>query len=328
MPWLRVACASSSNPTPSLRERGAAGGSATRRSDRTSPHASGWRTTRDAGLPGPQGSSRPSDGGHGTTLVATVACAPWRSGNGWIVVARRAHRSRVVVALTLAGAGLWYLRSLPKPVEIAAGASPAGGVGRLRAPGSARRPRPHRCPLIVDITGSVRQPGVYEFAQGDRVDRRGRAGRRRQAQRRSHRPSTSRRCSPTAPRSSCRRQGAVAAVGATGSGDTGSASGSTLQHQHGDGHRFRDRCRGSARCWRRRSSTTAPRTARSSRSTTSKTSAGSVRPRSRRSATRSPYDRVAPAGRGRLRSGRGCCSGRRSPPGSVPGWRLRSGARR
>jgi competence protein ComEA len=72
----------------------------------------------------------------------------------------------VVVGVTMAGAGLWYVRSLPKPVQIAAearGEAPAVS-GAVPAEVSPTGP-----PIIVDVTGLVHQPGVYEFAQGDRV---------------------------------------------------------------------------------------------------------------------------------------------------------------
>ena len=73
----------------------------------------------------------------------------------------------VVVVVTMAGAGLWYVRSLPKPVTIAAGghqpAPPAAGA-LASAVASPTGP-----PIIVDVTGWVHEPGVYEFAQGDRV---------------------------------------------------------------------------------------------------------------------------------------------------------------
>lgn len=72
----------------------------------------------------------------------------------------------IVVAITLAGAGLWYLRSLPKPVAIEA-SSPAPGASG--AGGTAASASPTGPPIIVDVTGWVRAPGVYEFAQGDRV---------------------------------------------------------------------------------------------------------------------------------------------------------------
>jgi competence protein ComEA len=77
----------------------------------------------------------------------------------------------VVVVLTLAGAGLWYLRSLPKPVEIAAAGAveaPVQGSG-VAVAGVPPGPPGSPVPIIVDITGSVRRPGVYEFVQGDRV---------------------------------------------------------------------------------------------------------------------------------------------------------------
>jgi competence protein ComEA len=74
----------------------------------------------------------------------------------------------IVVAITLVGAGLWYLRSLPKPVAIAASSAAAGASGSGSGAGAASA-SPTGPPIIVDVTGWVREPGVYEFAQGDRV---------------------------------------------------------------------------------------------------------------------------------------------------------------
>jgi competence protein ComEA len=67
----------------------------------------------------------------------------------------------VVLVAVLGGAGLWYARSLPKPVAIA-----------QAVPGSARQVSSSPSPavtLIVDVAGAVHQPGVYEFREGDRV---------------------------------------------------------------------------------------------------------------------------------------------------------------
>jgi competence protein ComEA len=67
----------------------------------------------------------------------------------------------VVLVAVLGGAGLWYARSLPKPVTIAEA-----------APGAAQQVSSSPSPtitLIVDVAGAVREPGVYEFAEGDRV---------------------------------------------------------------------------------------------------------------------------------------------------------------
>lgn len=74
----------------------------------------------------------------------------------------------VVVVATLLGAGLWYMRSLPRPVEIAA---PAGGTSPVasRITGATGSISPSPVPIIVDVAGWVRNPGVYEFASGDRV---------------------------------------------------------------------------------------------------------------------------------------------------------------
>src|SRR5437868_8951816 len=82
----------------------------------------------------------------------------------------------LVVVLTLAGVGLWYSRSLPRPVDIAApsmSAAPTGPAtsapfGVSASPGVAS-PSPSGPPLIVDVTGCVHKPGVFEFPPGSRV---------------------------------------------------------------------------------------------------------------------------------------------------------------
>jgi competence protein ComEA len=68
-----------------------------------------------------------------------------------------------LLAVTLGGAGLWYVRSLPRPVEVAA----APSEGTASAPASAS-PSPEVV-VLVDVAGWVRRPGVYEFTEGARV---------------------------------------------------------------------------------------------------------------------------------------------------------------
>jgi competence protein ComEA len=63
-----------------------------------------------------------------------------------------------LLVVVLGGAGLWYSRSLPRQVSIAATPAPSPG------PAS-----PSPAVLIVDVAGWVRHPGVYEFHEGDRV---------------------------------------------------------------------------------------------------------------------------------------------------------------
>jgi competence protein ComEA len=65
----------------------------------------------------------------------------------------------VVTIVVLGGAALWYLRSLPKPVEVRAATGPP--------PAPTSSPSPSI--LIVHVAGEVRHPGVYEFHSGDRV---------------------------------------------------------------------------------------------------------------------------------------------------------------
>ena len=69
----------------------------------------------------------------------------------------------VVAALTLAGAGLWYARSLPRPVEVLAGPE----TPPVPAPGAS--PSAAATLVLVDVAGWVRRPGVYEFVSGARV---------------------------------------------------------------------------------------------------------------------------------------------------------------
>ena len=69
-----------------------------------------------------------------------------------------------LLAVTLGGAGLWYVRSLPRPVEVATvTADPGGGVPAASASASPE------VQVLVDVAGWVRRPGVYEFTEGARV---------------------------------------------------------------------------------------------------------------------------------------------------------------
>jgi competence protein ComEA len=72
----------------------------------------------------------------------------------------------LVVVATVAGAGLWYLRSLPRPVEIAA---PSAGPPFVAGEAATVTSSPTPVAIIVDVAGWVRKPGVYEFSEGDRV---------------------------------------------------------------------------------------------------------------------------------------------------------------
>lgn len=77
-----------------------------------------------------------------------------------------------VVVICLAGAGLWFQRSLPRPVQIAASGTPASPVVSGAVPPGAETGAPASptgAPLIVDVAGMVHRPGVYRFQPGDRV---------------------------------------------------------------------------------------------------------------------------------------------------------------
>jgi len=76
----------------------------------------------------------------------------------------------LVVVATLAGAGLWYVRSLPRPVDIAApSAAPPFVASGGASAATIVSPSPTPAAIIVDVAGWVRKPGVYEFSAGDRV---------------------------------------------------------------------------------------------------------------------------------------------------------------
>jgi competence protein ComEA len=69
-----------------------------------------------------------------------------------------------LLAVTVGGAGLWYVRSLPRPVEVAE----LPGPGDDPLPAASAGPSPEVV-ILVDVAGWVRRPGVYEFEEGARV---------------------------------------------------------------------------------------------------------------------------------------------------------------
>ena len=70
-----------------------------------------------------------------------------------------------ILLVTLGGAGLWYVRSLPRPVDVATATAPVGAAAAAGVTGS---PSPSVV-MLVDVAGWVRRPGVYEFSGGARV---------------------------------------------------------------------------------------------------------------------------------------------------------------
>lgn len=69
----------------------------------------------------------------------------------------------VVVVVTLAGGVVWYVRSLPRPVDVVRRPGAEGLVQPVAVP------TPSPSSILVHVAGEVRRPGVYEFHQGDRV---------------------------------------------------------------------------------------------------------------------------------------------------------------
>lgn len=71
----------------------------------------------------------------------------------------------VVVVVTLAGGAVWYVRSLPRPIDVVR----RPGATGLTQPVAAPAATPSPSSILVHVAGEVRRPGVYEFGEGDRV---------------------------------------------------------------------------------------------------------------------------------------------------------------
>jgi competence protein ComEA len=69
----------------------------------------------------------------------------------------------LLTAVLLGGAGLWYMRSLPRPVEVRS--APGSAPAAAETPSVSPSPET----ILVDVAGWVRRPGVYEFHTGDRI---------------------------------------------------------------------------------------------------------------------------------------------------------------
>jgi competence protein ComEA len=79
----------------------------------------------------------------------------------------------VAAAVVVAGAGFWYVRSLPSQVrvETVAEGSPTPGSAASAAPEGTASPASAvpEGPVVVHVAGWVVHPGVYELAGGSRV---------------------------------------------------------------------------------------------------------------------------------------------------------------
>jgi competence protein ComEA len=76
----------------------------------------------------------------------------------------------LVVVATLGGAAFWYMRSLPRPVQIAAPSfAPVLGSASVAMSSPSISPAPSPAAVVVDVSGWVAHPGVYEFSTGQRV---------------------------------------------------------------------------------------------------------------------------------------------------------------
>lgn len=75
----------------------------------------------------------------------------------------------VVLALAVAGAGWWFWSGRPEPVrppELVRAAVPLAPGGPAAAP---QPPSPSSPPVLVDVAGKVRRPGVVRLPAGSRV---------------------------------------------------------------------------------------------------------------------------------------------------------------
>lgn len=81
--------------------------------------------------------------------------ADWVAGLG----RRQLAALAVVGVVTLAGAGFWYVRALPRPVTVTAEAAPTAAAGPEATPAT----------VLVHVAGWVQKPGVYELPLGARI---------------------------------------------------------------------------------------------------------------------------------------------------------------
>jgi len=72
----------------------------------------------------------------------------------------------VLVTAVIAGAALWYVRSLPSQIHIET-TGPYAGDGPAASTTSSAPPAP--ATIVVYVSGLVRHPGVYEFQEGQRI---------------------------------------------------------------------------------------------------------------------------------------------------------------
>jgi competence protein ComEA len=104
----------------------------------------------------------------------------WRERIG--ALSRREVAGLVAVAVLVCGAvALWYVRSLPRAIQVrqegpapppAGDPSGSGNPGPDESPGqpaAAVSAPPTPTEIVVHVAGLVRDPGVYRFHQGDRV---------------------------------------------------------------------------------------------------------------------------------------------------------------
>jgi competence protein ComEA len=78
----------------------------------------------------------------------------------------------VVGVVVLVGAGVWYVRSLPRPVSVSTAAlDPGGSAGGpvVASPSGGPAPSPSPTTVFVQVAGLVRNPGVYQLPAGSRV---------------------------------------------------------------------------------------------------------------------------------------------------------------
>src|SRR5207247_546533 len=69
-----------------------------------------------------------------------------------------------LVAITVGGAGLWYARSLPRPVEVRAATA-------LPAPAASATSSPGVVPILVDVAGLARSSPSGSWTTGRRTVR-------------------------------------------------------------------------------------------------------------------------------------------------------------
>lgn len=74
-----------------------------------------------------------------------------------------------IAVVAIGGAAVWYVRSLPRPIDVAVTGPGDPGPGAAGEVAPTPGPSPAGATIFVHVVGRVKDPGVFEFDPGARV---------------------------------------------------------------------------------------------------------------------------------------------------------------